>query len=148
MRVPPLLLALAAAMAQRALTQEASRPTVARTASSGASAAVSVATMGSAIRQFRLHRTTVDPLRPDGASALVTAGPFSFTRNPMYVGMAGLLVAHAVLRGSPRALAPVAVFATVIDQVQIPPEEAAMAALFGAEFEAYRSRVPRWIAVR
>ena len=76
---------------------------------------------------------------------LVTSGPTAVTRNPMYVGMAGVLVAHAVLRGSWRALLPVAAFMAVMDRVQIPPEEQALAAHFGADYTAYRNQVPRWL---
>jgi len=63
----------------------------------------------------------------------------------MYVGLAGLLVANAVRRGSWTALLPVAAFALVVDRIQIAPEEAALRARFGADFEAYRATVPRWL---
>ncbi len=145
MRIPPPLIALAAAAGQRLLTPEATAPGAARKAAAAATAAASVGLLASAAQGFRASGTTVDPLRPERASALVSSGPFALTRNPMYVGMAGLLAAHAVLRGSPMALLPAAAFVAVIDRVQIPPEEAAMTTLFGAEYEAYRSAVPRWI---
>ena len=145
MRVPPPIIAVAAAGAQRALARDAGRPTPSRTVAAGLVTAGSAALMGTAMQQFRSHGTTVDPLRPERASALVSSGPFSLTRNPMYVGLAGLLAAHAVLLGSAKALVPLAGFVAVIDRVQIPPEETAMATLFGAEYEAYRSRVPRWV---
>jgi protein-S-isoprenylcysteine O-methyltransferase Ste14 len=89
----------------------------------------------------------VHPFEPERASVLVTTGPYARTRNPMYVGLAGLLVAHAVVRASWTALVPVGVF-VVIDRRQIAPEEAALLRLFGAEFEAYRSAVPRWLDQR
>jgi protein-S-isoprenylcysteine O-methyltransferase Ste14 len=114
----------------------------------GVATAASVALAGAASAQFRRAGTTVDPVHPARASALVTTGPNSLTRNPMYVGLTGLLVSHAIRRGSWAALAPVAVFAFVIDRVQIPPEEAALTAQFGADYEAYRSRVPRWVGLR
>lgn len=103
--------------------------------------------MGSALQRFRSSGTTVDPLRPERATALVASGPFALTRNPMYVGMAGLLVAHAVLRGAVVALVPAAAFVAVIDRVQIPPEESAMEGIFGDEYRAYRDRVPRWLGL-
>jgi protein-S-isoprenylcysteine O-methyltransferase Ste14 len=145
MRIPPPLLALAAAVGQRALTSEASPPTAVRKVGAAVTAAASVGLAASAARMFSASGTTVDPLRPERATALVTSGPFALTRNPMYVGLAGVLVAHALLRGSAKALAPVAAFVAVIDRVQIPPEESAMASLFDADFEAYRRRVPRWV---
>ena len=57
-----------------------------------------------------LHPPHVDPLHPDRAGQLVVEGPNGLTRNPMYVGMAGVLVAHAVRRGSWTALLPAALF--------------------------------------
>jgi protein-S-isoprenylcysteine O-methyltransferase Ste14 len=87
----------------------------------------------------------VDPLEPARASTLVTTGPNAITRNPMYVGLTGLLVAHAILRGSWPALAPVAGFVAYLDRVQIRAEEKALLVRFGAEYDAYRSQVPRWL---
>jgi protein-S-isoprenylcysteine O-methyltransferase Ste14 len=66
----------------------------------------------------------------------------------MYVGLAGLLVANAVRRGSWRALVPVAAFMLVIDRMQIAAEEAPLRARFGADYEAYRATVPRWLGHR
>jgi len=78
----------------------------------------------------------------------VTAGPFAVTRNPMYVGLSGLLVAHAVWRGSWVALAPAAGFVAIIDRLQVPEEEAALGGKFGATYEAYRAVTPRWLDPR
>lgn len=148
MRIPPPILGLGAGLAQRALTKDAPPVTPTRKVAAVATAATASTLMGSALREFRASSTTVDPLHPDRASALVTSGPFRFTRNPMYVGMAGLVAAHAFLRGSPKAVLPLAAFVAVIDRIQIPPEEAAMTSLFGADYEAYRARTPRWLDLR
>src|SRR3712207_1283269 len=99
MRIPPPLIALAAAAGQRSLTRQATPPGTARKTSAAVTAATSVGLLATASQRFRASGTTVDPLHPERASALVSSGPFAITRNPMYVGMAGLLVAHAVLRG-------------------------------------------------
>ena len=148
MRVPPPIIGLGAAVAQRALTGDVAPPSGLRRAATALTAAASLGLMGSAMREFRSSGTTVDPLHPERASALVSGGPFALTRNPMYVGMAGLLLGHAVWRGSPKALPPLALFVMVIDKVQIPPEETALSTLFGAEYDAYRSAVPRWLGPR
>jgi protein-S-isoprenylcysteine O-methyltransferase Ste14 len=76
---------------------------------------------------------------------LVTTGANSVSRNPMYVGLAGLLVANALRLGAWQALLPVAAFTLVIDRFQIPAEESALLANFGADFEVYRASVPRWL---
>jgi hypothetical protein len=59
--------------------------------------------------------------------------------------MAGVLVAHALWRGSWRALLPVAGFVAYIDRVQVAAEERALHERFGAEYDAYVAAVPRWL---
>jgi protein-S-isoprenylcysteine O-methyltransferase Ste14 len=66
----------------------------------------------------------------------------------MYVGLAGLLTANAIWRGSWVALFPVAGFVVLIDRLQIEAEEAALLAKFGTEFESYRAAAPRWVGLR
>jgi len=95
--------------------------------------------------EFRRHRTTVNPLDPAQASSMVTGGVFRITRNPMYVGMAGLLAAHAVRRGGWLTPLPIAAFVLLIDRLQIPAEEAAMEVNFGEAYVAYRARSARWL---
>lgn len=97
------------------------------------------------VHAFRRARTTVNPLRPEQASALVTTGVYRITRNPMYVGMALVLLAWAVLLASPVALAGPAAFIAYMNRFQIGPEEQALDALFGPDYAAYRSRVRRWL---
>lgn len=143
--VPPPVYAVAGLLAQRALAPDR-RSGAVRRAAGWAVAAGAVGLIGSADLTFRRHRTTVNPFAPDKASALVTDGPFGFTRNPMYVGMALALTGHAIGRGGWRTLLPVAAFVAVIDRTQIPAEEAAMARLFEDDYAAYRARVPRWVA--
>jgi protein-S-isoprenylcysteine O-methyltransferase Ste14 len=145
LRVPPPLLALLAGVAQRLLTPGAPAPTKMRGAAAAALALTSVGISGSTARRFKQGGTTVDPVHPERASTLVTNGPNSVTRNPMYVGLAGLLLANAVRRGSWLALAPLAGFVAVIDRLQVAPEERALRAKFGAAYDEYSTAVPRWI---
>lgn len=94
---------------------------------------------------FRRARTTVNPLRPQKASQLVTEGIYRRTRNPMYVGMALILTAVAVLLAAPAALAGPVAFIAYITRFQIVPEERALRRLFGDEFDEYCAHVPRWL---
>jgi protein-S-isoprenylcysteine O-methyltransferase Ste14 len=145
-RPPPPLLAIAAGLAQWALTRARRPPSASR-----AAAAVAVASGGfaaAAARQFRRQGTTLEPIHPALASVLVTTGANAVSRNPMYVGLAGLLTANAVRLGSWKALLPVAAFALVIDRQQIAAEESALSANFGSDYEAYRAAVPRWLGPR
>lgn len=84
------------------------------------------------------HRTSVNPMSPDVVTALVTEGP----RNPMYVGMAGLLAARAVARGRLIAVVPVVGFVAAIDRLQIPAEEVALRARFSDDDDACVRAVP------
>lgn len=97
------------------------------------------------IRAFDRARTTVDPLRPERASALVTSGIYRRTRNPMYVALAIALLAWGLWLAHPLALPGVIAFVAWMSRHQIAPEERALQALFGAEFERYCSEVRRWL---
>jgi protein-S-isoprenylcysteine O-methyltransferase Ste14 len=141
---PPPLVALGAGLVQRALTGKTQRPTVARGVAAGAVVLLSGATAASAGRRFRESGTTLSPVEPAEATVLVTEGTNAVSRNPMYLGLTGLLVGNAFRRGSWRALAPIGGFVLVMDRLQIPAEESALSARFGADYEAYRAAVPRW----
>jgi protein-S-isoprenylcysteine O-methyltransferase Ste14 len=95
---------------------------------------------------FQRAGTTVDPTRPERASALVTTGIYSVTRNPMYLGMLLAIVAWGFWLANAVALilAPLA-FVLYIDRVQIPREERALATAFGSDYSGYVSRVRRWL---
>ncbi|HWJ80739.1 MAG TPA: isoprenylcysteine carboxylmethyltransferase family protein [Nocardioides sp.] len=142
--VPPPAYAVAGALVQRAVAPERRSGTFRKVA--GAALALgSLGVIAAADVAFRRHHTTVNPFDPGRATSMVTSGPYGFTRNPMYVGMAGLLTAHAVGRGGWLTPLPVAAFVAVIDRTQIPAEERAMRANFGEEYDDYRAHVPRWL---
>lgn len=144
-RIPPPVLAISAGLAQRALRRKAQPPTVAGGGAAGATAAASLMLAGASARSFRQRGTTLDAVHPAHASALVTTGPNALTRNPMYVGLTGMLVSNAIRLRSWAALVPVGIFVLVTDRLQIPSEESALLAHFGADYEAYRAAVPRWL---
>jgi protein-S-isoprenylcysteine O-methyltransferase Ste14 len=98
-----------------------------------------------AIWRFGRAGTTIDPIAIERASVLVTDGVYRWTRNPMYLAMAALLGAIAVFAAQPwLVIGPVA-FVLFITRFQILPEERAMRARFGADYDAYRARVRRWL---
>lgn len=98
-----------------------------------------------AFASFGLARTTINPLDPSRASALVTNGIYRITRNPMYLSLLLLLVAYAVRLGSlVEWLGPI-LFAIYVTRFQIIPEERILERKFGAAFLAYKSRTRRWI---
>jgi len=94
---------------------------------------------------FIRARTTVNPLAPDKANALVVSGLYRFSRNPMYLGMLLILLGWALWLGQSLALPLLAAFVIAIEALQIRPEEAALEQKFGDEYRAYKKRVRRWI---
>lgn len=98
-----------------------------------------------ALRAFRRVGTTIDPVRIDRASQLVTGGIYGITRNPMYVALTLLLVSWAVWLGGTWVWAGPILLSLWLDRYQIRPEERAMTARFGGEYLRYRSQVRRWL---
>lgn len=99
--------------------------------------------MGVAVAQMVLARTTFIPRR--NPQALVTGGVFAISRNPIYLGDALVLAGAAFYWGAVLALPLVGVFGWWITTRYIRDEEARLRAGFGAGFEAWCDRVPRWI---
>jgi len=97
------------------------------------------------IAAFRRAKTTVNPLKPQNTSSLVTAGIYRVTRNPMYLGLLLVLLAWAVFLSSAWALVGPVAFVLYINRFQIAPEERVMAAMFGASYSAYKAAVRRWL---
>jgi protein-S-isoprenylcysteine O-methyltransferase Ste14 len=148
LRLPPVLLALICLAAMWGVSRSFPSLDVAlrfRGAISAAIATVGVAVGLAGVATFRRSRTTVDPTRPDRASTLVASGIYRVTRNPMYVALALALVAAAIWFSNMLAVIVVPVFIAWITRLQIIPEERALRARFGAGYDDYAARVPRWL---
>ena len=87
--------------------------------------------------------TDVIPFR--NVSSLVTTGIYRFTRNPMYLGMAVVLLGCAITVGVVPALLVPVVFAVIVEARFIRPEEQMLLELFPEEYPAYCQRVRRWL---
>ena len=86
------------------------------------------------------------PLEPyKQASALVTSGPYRFSRNPIYLGMALLLAGFWLWLGSLSPGLVLPAFVVAIDRRFIRREEAHLEERFGERFRAYRASVRRWL---
>lgn len=76
---------------------------------------------------------------------LVVTGLYRFVRNPMYVAVAAVIFGQALLFGDWRLLAYGALFWLTCHLFVVSYEEPALQESFGAEYESFRSNVPRWI---
>jgi protein-S-isoprenylcysteine O-methyltransferase Ste14 len=97
------------------------------------------------VASFRRARTTVHPLRPETTSSLVTSGVYRFTRNPMYVGLALVLLAWAVFLSSAWSLLGPLIFILYMTRFQIVPEERVLSGIFGTRYSEYQAKVRRWL---
>lgn len=108
-------------------------------------AVVGVAVSLAGIIVLRQARTTTNPTRPHASSSLVTAGVYRLTRNPMYAGVALVLVAWSVFLAAPWSFFAPVVFVAYVTRFQIIPEERVLASLFGGSYATYRAKVRRWL---
>lgn len=144
LKVPPLLLLVLALLLQGWTTPAAGRPYWWQVLLAlwllGMSGMVAVA----AVYAFRQAQTTVDPRRPSASRALLTGGVYRWTRHPMYLAFAGVLLAQTVYLGWPLGLFWVVALVGYLTEFQIKPEEAALTERFGDVYTAYVRKVRRW----
>ncbi len=95
--------------------------------------------------RFFKSKTTVDPRYPEKTNTLVVEGLYRYSRNPMYVGMAMVLLGVVMYWAALSGLAALFLFIYVINTLQIIPEEYALARKFGGEYDRYCAKVRRWI---
>lgn len=77
--------------------------------------------------------------------ALITAGPYHLVRNPIYTGMFGMLVATGLAVSRWPLFIAAILFFLCGTWIRVRREENLLRQSFGAEFEAYRRRVPALI---
>jgi protein-S-isoprenylcysteine O-methyltransferase Ste14 len=112
-------------------------------------AALLIATVAiyvSSIRAFRRHKTTIQPHR--GASALITDGPFRYSRNPIYLANTCAVFGAGLLAGSGWLLLAAVIAAGIAQKLAIEREERHLAANFGEAWRHYALKTPRWLGWR
>ncbi len=103
-----------------------------------------IAIFGAAALSFRKHRTTILPFE-DNTENLIKSGVFRFSRNPIYLGEAVILVGTALVSGQIWPWAATVLFVIGIDRNVITWEERALRRKFGADFETYYQKTRRWL---
>lgn len=150
LKVPPVVVGLIVAAAMWAAARLAPSlalplPFAVRVAVASVLVAAGVGLIGAGAKLFLRAKTTIDPTKPAEASSLVVTGIYRFTRNPMYAGGLLALLGWGVYLSNALALALSAVLVLYINRFQIVPEERTLSGIFGAEYDAYKARVRRWL---
>jgi protein-S-isoprenylcysteine O-methyltransferase Ste14 len=96
-----------------------------------------------ALMGFAFRFLAAGVIRKD--SQLATAGPYAWTRNPLYFGSFLLAAGFAIMSASAVAAALLIVPSAVIYPVVIRNEEAHLERLFPEEFRRYRASAPRFV---
>jgi protein-S-isoprenylcysteine O-methyltransferase Ste14 len=147
-KIPPPVVALivAAAMWMNSISgPKLDLPLAVRVGVALAIAAVGVCCDLLGFLAFRKAKTTINPLKPQKTSALVTTGIYRFSRNPMYVGLVCFLLAWTAFLAALWPLAGPILFVFYINRFQIEPEERLLAQCFAERFEIYKNSVRRWL---
>ena len=92
---------------------------------------------------FRAAGTTIKVF--EESSALVTRGPYRVSRNPIYLGMAIILLGVALWTRSLSSFFVIPVFIFLIQKGFILAEEEGLERRFGSAYAEYRKSVRRWI---
>ena len=98
-----------------------------------------------AVSLFKKQNTTVNPIKIENASSLVTSGVFEYSRNPMYLGMTLILLGLALMFNLIGGILFTLLFTIYITKFQIKPEEEVMERLFGEDFLKYKQKVRMWL---
>lgn len=104
--------------------------------------AVVVLLFRSLLQFFRSGNTVITALP---ANSLQTTGIYSFTRNPMYLGLMLVYSGIACFLGNWWNFILLPILAMIVQEYIIRREERYLARKFGQEFLDYKKKVPRWI---
>lgn len=118
-------------------------PALARWIAAGALGVAAITLTASAFRLF--HRSGQDPAPWKPSPSLVLAGPYRFTRNPMYVGMTLMQVAIGLGANVVAIAILAAASLAAVHRAAVIPEEAYLAEKFGEDYERYLREVPRYL---
>jgi len=102
-----------------------------------------IALMFWAVAAFRTHQTSVVPHQVP--TKIITSGPFARSRNPIYLGDVMVLLGAVLWWAAWPALLLIPLFMLIITRRFIAPEEARMKESFGAEFDCFAEKTPRWL---
>lgn len=148
LKIPPLLLVLLFAAAMSLLSSavpQLSVPLPGNTLLSIVLLVLGGVTALFGVLAFHRANTTVDPRNPQKSATLVVKGIYRVSRNPMYLGFLLSLLALACYLTNLAAFVCAFLFVVYMNRFQIEPEERWMAEKFSEHYQAYCTRVRRWL---
>lgn len=145
--LPPVVMAVCAAgmAATRWLADEGWQDNHLILLVAGVLALAAVIIMVSASYVFHRAGTTLHPQKFQRVRVLLVSGIFRFSRNPVYLGQLLLLASWGLILGSIGVWLWWLVFFVYLDRIQIPREEVFLRGHFGQDYQAFCSRVRRWL---
>jgi len=94
---------------------------------------------------FRKAKTTISPTHPQNATVLIHSGLFRLSRNPMYLGMAIMLIGWATGLKNIQVIWGPIFFILYITRLQIVPEEKILTEKWGDQYLNYCLQTRRWL---
>lgn len=104
---------------------------------------VAIVLFANSVWKFRTAGTPVPARKP--TTVMVRTGPYSFSRNPIYLAFSLFQLGIAIWINSLWLLATLVVAVALIDYVVIPKEEHYLERRFGAQYLDYKASVRRWL---
>ncbi len=128
-KIPPPIIALASALLMWGIS--ANSPNIALSTYVSMSLIIIILVSGlffvlSGLVLFRRAKTTIDPMKPESATSLVSTGIYRISRNPMYLGLLLLLLVFFLYLAAPFSVIGIIAFVLYINEFQIKPEERAL----------------------
>jgi protein-S-isoprenylcysteine O-methyltransferase Ste14 len=102
--------------------------------------------LGSTLGLFAKSGQAPEPWKP--TPSIIAAGPYRFSRNPMYLGMALLQAAVGLWRDNVWILLLTAPALAAVHVLAVLPEERYLRDKFGESYERYMASVPRYLGPR
>jgi len=97
------------------------------------------------VLSFHNAKTTVNPIKPQASTSIVTSGIYRLSRNPMYLGFLVILVGWSVFLSNSFTFLFLALYVIYMNHFQIIPEERILTDKFGDTYIRYKQSVRRWL---
>ena len=95
------------------------------------------------VLEFKRNKTTISPFK--SSSVLITNKLYSYTRNPMYLGMLIILLGNGLILSNLGTIFIAFLFIPIMNMRVIKYEEIMLDIEFTERYKSYKQRVRRWL---